>query len=377
MTRFLHTADWQIGRQFASFDPEHAPILAEARIAVVERLAALALEHRVDAVLVAGDVFDAQTVSERTLRRLFNALAAYPGPWLLIPGNHDAALAESVWTRAQRLGAVPAHVHLLLAPELRLFEAQGFAVLPAPLAQRHTYNDLTAWFDEADTPAGLLRIGLAHGSVQGLLSEDIDSANPIAPERAASARLDYLALGDWHGCKRIDARTWYAGTPEPDRFKDNGSGQALLVEIDAPGAEPRVTQLQVGRFRWQAIAGVLQVATDADALEAQLEGLDANDVVDLRVQGRIDLAGLQRLQAAIGRAEARARHLQADLSALRLEPTDEDIAGLRADGYLGEVMQELREAQAGADPAQARIAQDALALLAAELARGAAEGARP
>ncbi|MCT8176526.1 exonuclease SbcCD subunit D [Variovorax sp. CY25R-8] len=377
MTRFLHTADWQIGRQFASFDPEHAPILAEARIAVVERLAALALEHRVDAVLVAGDVFDAQTVSERTLRRLFNALAAYPGPWLLIPGNHDAALAESVWTRAQRLGAVPPHVHLLLAPEPRLFEAQGFAVLPAPLAQRHTYNDLTAWFDEADTPAGLLRIGLAHGSVQGLLSEDIDSANPIAPERAASARLDYLALGDWHGCKRIDARTWYAGTPEPDRFKDNGSGQALLVEIDAPGAEPRVTQLSVGRFRWQAIAGVLQVATDADALEAQLEGLDAHDVVDLRVQGRIDLAGLQRLQATIGRAEARARHLQADLSALRLEPTDEDIAGLRADGYLGEVMQELREAQAGADPAQARIAQDALALLAAELARGAAEGARP
>ncbi len=377
MTRFLHTADWQIGRQFASFDPEHAPILAEARIAVVERLAALALEHRVDAVLVAGDVFDAQTVSERTLRRLFNALAAYPGPWLLIPGNHDAALAESVWTRAQRLGAVPAHVHLLLAPELRLFEAQGFAVLPAPLAQRHTYNDLTAWFDQADTPAGLLRIGLAHGSVQGLLSEDIDSANPIAPGRAASARLDYLALGDWHGCKRIDARTWYAGTPEPDRFKDNGSGQALLVEIDAPGAEPRVTPLQVGRFRWQAIAGVLQVASDVDALEAQLEGLDANDVVDLRVQGRIDLAGLQRLQAAIGRAEARARHLQADLSALRLAPTDEDIAGLRADGYLGEVMQELREAQAGADPAQARIAQDALALLAAELARGAAEGARP
>ena len=377
MTRFLHTADWQIGRQFASFDPEHAPILAEARIAAVERLAALALEHRVDAVLVAGDVFDAQTVSERTLRRLFNALAAYSGPWLLIPGNHDAALAESVWTRAQRLGAVPSHVHLLLAPEPRLFEAQGFAVLPAPLAQRHTYNDLTAWFDEADTPAGLLRIGLAHGSVQGLLSEDIDSANPIAPERAASARLDYLALGDWHGCKRIDARTWYAGTPEPDRFKDNGSGQALLVEIDAPGAEPRVTQLQVGRFRWQAIAGVLQVATDVDALEAQLEGLDAHDVVDLRVQGRIDLAGLQRLQATIGRAEARARHLQADLSALRLEPTDEDIAGLRADGYLGEVMQELREAQAGADPAQARIAQDALALLAAELARGAAEGARP
>lgn len=371
MTRFLHSADWQIGRQFATFDPEHAPILAEARIAVVERLAALATEHQVDAVLVAGDVFDVQTVSERTLRRLFNALASYTGPWLMIPGNHDAALAESVWTRAQRLGAVPSNVHPLLAPEARVFEAQRFAVLPAPLAQRHTYNDLTAWFDAAETPTGMLRIGLAHGSVQGLLPEDIDSTNPIAPDRASTARLDYLALGDWHGCKRIDARTWYAGTPEPDRFKDNGSGQALLVDIAAPGAEPQVTQLAVAQFRWQSIGAALQIASDADALTVQLDQLGSHDVVDLRVQGRIDVAGLQRLQAAIGRAEARARHLQADLSALRLVPTDEDIAGLQADGYLGEVVQELRDAQADLDSPEARIAQDALALLAAELAQRA------
>jgi len=370
MTRFLHTADWQIGRQFATFDPEHAPILAEARIAAVERLAALATEHRVDAVLVAGDVFDAQTVSDRTVRRLFNALAGYAGPWLMIPGNHDAALAESVWTRAERLGAVPANAHLLLAPELRLFEGQGFAVLPAPLTQRHTYNDLTAWFDAAETPAGLLRIGLGHGSVQGILAEGIDSANPLAPDRAASARLDYLALGDWHGCKRIDARTWYAGTPEPDRFKANDAGQALLVEIAAPGAEPQVTPLAVGQFHWHLLATHLHVASDVDALLEELAGLGAQDVVDLRVQGRIDLAGRQRLQAAVGSAEARSRHLQADLSALQLVPTDEDIAGLQADGYLGEVITELREAQAGTD-AQSRVAQDALALLATALVQRA------
>ena len=371
MTRFLHSADWQIGRQFATFDPEHAPILAEARITVVERLAALATEHRVDAVLVAGDVFDVQTVSERTLRRLFNALAGYAGPWLMIPGNHDAALAESVWTRAQRLGVVPPNVHALLAPEVRVFESQGFAVLPAPLTQRHTYNDLTAWFDTADTPVGMLRIGLAHGSVQGLLAEDIDSANPIAPDRASSGRLDYLALGDWHGAKRIDARTWYAGTPEPDRFKDNGSGQALLVDIAAPGAEPRVTSLAVASFRWQSIASVLQVPSDGHALIARLEQLNAQDVADLHVRGQVDVAGLQRLQAAIGRAEARSRHLQVDLSALRLVPTDEDIAGLQADGYLGEVVQELRDAQASPESPEARVAQDALALLAAELAQRA------
>ena len=82
MAKFLHTADWQIGRLFATFDPEHAPLLAEARIAAVERLAALATEQGVTAVLVAGDVFDAQTVSDRTVRRLFNALSGFAGPYV-------------------------------------------------------------------------------------------------------------------------------------------------------------------------------------------------------------------------------------------------------------------------------------------------------
>lgn len=370
MPRFLHTADWQIGRQFSTFDPEHAPLLAEARLAAVERLAALAVEHRVDAVLVAGDVFDAQTVSDRSVRRLFNALAAYAGPWLLIPGNHDAALAESVWTRAWRLGAVPANAHLLLAPEPRLFADAGFAVLPAPLTQRHTHGDLTAWFDSCDTPAGLLRLGLAHGSVQGLLAEGIDATNPIAPDRAARARLDYLALGDWHGCKRIDARTWYAGTPEPDRFKDNGAGQALLVDIDAPGTEPQVTPLAVGQFRWHTLDTALQVASDVDALVQRLAALGASDVASLRLSGTIDLAGHARLQAAIAHAEAAARDLQCDSADLQLAPTDDDIAALQADGYLGELITELRGEQTGDTP-QARTARDALALLTAALSQRA------
>lgn len=367
MPRFLHTADWQIGRTFATFDPEHAPILAEARTAAVERLAALATEHQVDAVLVAGDVFDAQTVSDRVIRRLFNALAGYAGPWLMIPGNHDAALAESVWTRARRLDAVPANVHLLLAPAVTAFPELGFAALPAPLTQRHTHGDLSAWFDAAETPAGLLRIGLAHGSVQGILAEDIDATNPIAPDRAARARLDFLALGDWHGCKRIDARTWYAGTPEPDRFKANEAGRALLVDIEAPGVEPQVQVLPVGAFRWAALEAELQVASDVDRLLAQLAALGPADVVDLRLRGRVDLAAHTRLSDALGRAEAQARHLQVDRADLQLAPTDEDIAGLQADGYLGEVLAELRAAQQGADAGAARTATDALALLTAAL----------
>ena len=59
-------------------------------------------------------------------------------------------------------------------------------------------------------------------------------------DRAATARLDYLALGDWHGTRRIDARTWYSGTPEPDRFKANEPGNVLQVDIARAGAEPIV-----------------------------------------------------------------------------------------------------------------------------------------
>jgi predicted phosphodiesterase len=166
---FLHTADWQIGRQYSQFPADDAVPLAAARLAAVETIARLATEHKVDAVLVAGDVFDAQTVADRTIRKLFNAMQGYVGPWLMIPGNHDAALTESVWTRAMRLDAIPSNLHLALQGKAIDFPLLGFSALMAPLTQRHTYNDLTEWFDQALTAEGHVRIGVAHGSVQGVL----------------------------------------------------------------------------------------------------------------------------------------------------------------------------------------------------------------
>lgn len=361
MPSFLHTADWQIGRQYGAFDSEDAVPLAEARFAAVERIAALAAQHAVDAVLVAGDVFDAQTVSARTVRRLFNALEGFAGPWVLIPGNHDAALAESVWTQAARLGAVPPHVHVVTEPRVLELAGPRMALLCAPLAARHAWGDLTEWFDRADTPAGWHRVGLAHGAVQGLLAEDIDSPNPIAPDRAARARLDYLALGDWHGTRCIDERTWYSGTPEPDRFKANDAGQVLHVTLAAPGAAPAVRPVVTAQHCWRALQATLQVPSDLDALCAQLDALGAADVVDLVLAGTLDLARHGRLQQALGAAEARVRCLRRDLSALRLAPTADDIAALQADGWLGEAIAALRDDAAAP-------AQDALAILTTLLA---------
>lgn len=377
MPRFLHTADWQIGRQFSRLTQDDAALLFEARFTAIERIAALATQESVNAVLVAGDVFDAQTVSDRTIHRTFQLMASYKGPWILIPGNHDAALAESVWTRAQRLKAIPPNVFPLLTPQVHLFSDAGIAILPAPLTQRQTYQDLTEWFDAAETPTGLLRIGLAHGSVTGQLPESADSTNPISPARAQTARLDYLALGDWHGLKKIDSRTWYSGTPEQDRFKDNGAGQVLIVTLDQPGAEPQVEPRRIGQHQWLKLEFTLAVESDLENLFSELQQLPDMSVVDLTLRGQITLLNHQRLLQALTAEQARHRSLQYQLADLRLQPTDDDIAALHADGYVGEVVQTLREMQERENDAQitdeAQTAREALAILAGLLRDSAGE----
>lgn len=364
--RLLHTADWQMGRQYGRFAPEDAAVLSEARFSTVERIAALATELQVDAVLVAGDVFDAQTVSDRTIRRVFNALRSYDGPWIFIPGNHDAALAESVWARAQRLDAIPSNAVPLLQPQVKAFPEQGFAVLAAPLTQRQTHMDLTEWFDTAASAPGLLRVGLAHGSVQGILADEIDSSNPIAADRAQRARLDYLALGDWHGLKQVDARTWYSGTPEHERFKDNGAGQVLQVDLPGQGEPPVVTPHSITQYRWVSWPVTLAVPSDLDQLLKRLGTVAADCVLELALSGQIDLEGDAQLQRALSMAQAHCRSLQCDRVALRLTPTDEDISALQVDGYLGRVIDQLRarqDAAAEGDP-DGEVAAQALALLA-------------
>jgi DNA repair exonuclease SbcCD nuclease subunit len=357
---FLHTADWQIGRVYAQFEADDAAALFEARFNTVARLAALASEHAVDAVLVAGDVFDAQTVSDKTLHRLFNAMQGYAGPWLLLPGNHDAALAESVWTRIARMPELPANIQPCLQAQ-PLQVAGKFVLLPAPLTQRHTHHDLTDWFDHCSDASGLPRVGLAHGSVQGLLPDGIDSSNPIAAQRAQQAGLAYLALGDWHGCKQVDARTWYAGTPESDRFKANDSGQVLLVRLAADSTHPEVLPLRSGQYRWRLLEVQLDVESDVDTLLDNLASVGSADVLQLRLSGSCTLAGQRRLSAALARARASARALVCDDTGLRLTPSADDLQDLQADGYVGAVLQQLRAEQEGET---AELANDALLELA-------------
>ncbi|MGE0049356.1 MAG: exonuclease SbcCD subunit D [Acidithiobacillus sp.] len=360
--RILHTADWQIGRRYPFFEEADGALLAESRFTMVERLRDLARAESVDLMVVAGDVFDAQTVDERSLRRVFRALADFSCPCCLLPGNHDAALAESVWTRAQRLNLVPETVALLLVPEPRHFHDLGVSILPAPLTQRHTLRDATEDFASMESPPGFFRIGVAHGAVTSVLADGADANNPINPNCVEQAHLDYLALGDWHGTREISPRAWYSGTPEPDRFTNNLRGQVLMVEIAAPGELPVVRPIAVAQYRWQEWRHEFRVAEDVERLQERLAPLGAQDVIRLHLSGTLDLAAQRRLDEVLAEVRARLRVLDLADPQVRLQASDADIAELRVDGYLTEVVQELR--QRSAHPEEGAFASEALGILA-------------
>lgn len=210
---FIHTADWQIGKQFANIKGDIAAFLREARFDVIKTLASLANQHKADAILVAGDVFDANEVSDTTIRKTLNAMQEYKGPWILLPGNHDPALAQSVWTRMKNLPEKTDNIILALDPEPISVANDELLILPAPLKLRHEYKDLTEWYDTFQAPSSAFKVGLAHGSIEGFLPESAETHNMISYKRTEKAELDYLALGDWHGQLKISAKAWYAGTP--------------------------------------------------------------------------------------------------------------------------------------------------------------------
>jgi DNA repair exonuclease SbcCD nuclease subunit len=361
----LHTADWQIGKAFGAFNDETRVVLARQRLATIETIAKVARDERVDAVLVAGDVFDMGAVRDETIRRTLNALAAFAGPWVLLPGNHDAAVAESPWTRIPRLSA-PGNVILATEPNPIPLLDQRLTILPAPLQRRREAIDLTRWFDDAESAPGAIRIGLAHGSVTGLLPGAADAANPIAADRAERARLDYLALGDWHGTLEVNARTWYAGTPEADRFKANDQGNVLIVRIEAPGVPPRVTKRRVGRYHWREVTRTIYRGDDVAALSdggVALGNTLAETVLKLTLSGAIDLATRAAVNAALDALRARVLALDVDDDALIARPSDDDLEAMAAQGFVRRAVERLRAQATDARHPERDIAALALEIL--------------
>ena len=265
--RFIHTADWQIGKVFRFVDDAKMGVLQEARLEAISRIGELAKEHGARHVLVAGDVYDFEKLSPLSRNQPLERMRQHPElEWHLLPGNHDPHRPNGLWDRLS--GQLPSNVRAHTKPAPVVIADEVAALLPAPLTARRTLNDPTAWMNSARTDDGLIRIGLAHGAVHGFgTEEEQQRANPIDPDRPVKANLDYLALGDWHGKMQVNERCWYSGTHETDKFSTRGGGEALLVEIDGPSVTPSVTPLQTGRFEWIEVERHVQARGDIEVLQ--------------------------------------------------------------------------------------------------------------
>lgn len=361
--RFLHTSDWQIGKVFRFVDANTMAFLQEARLQAITRIGELAGKYEAKHVLVAGDIYDKEALSPLSLNQPIERMRSFSNvQWHLLPGNHDHHRPNGLWSQLLRKG-LPDNVHIHVSAEPAALEDDVAVLLPAPLHHRRTLDDPTAYMNGVDLPNRLIRVGVAHGTVTGFGSDDRDTPNYIAPNRPTQAELSYLALGDWHGQKRINDRCWYSGTPEIDAFDVENGGQVLLVEIEGHGVVPTVTPLRTGYYDWITRSATVNNRGDIDLLEKTLRNVEdpLRTLVHLSVEGTLSLEDDLFLRERIMEGVSAAfRFMRVDDRQLFHRPTDEDLDRIDRGGFVRKAAEELkRQAQEGTED-ERNLATEAL-----------------
>ncbi len=356
---FIHSADWQLGKPFGGFNKEEQVLLRRARLETIDRLAQVAQDAQAEHILIAGDVYDGD-VETRTLLQPLDKMAAYKSlNWHLLPGNHDPARRGGIWDRVR--AADPAG-NIIIHDQAKPHEiARGVVLLPAPLHSKTVTSDPSDWMDQAPTPDGTIRIGLAHGSIRGFDSAG-EAAVELSPTRDQSAGLGYLALGDWHGMTKISDRVWYSGTPEPDRYRDNQPGHALIVRLDGPRAVPTVEPISTAAFIWQSMQLSLGSADDMAPLEDEIERWGTKQgqtLLQLELSGAVSLADYAQVETRLERLSARLFHLQRRLDGLHAIARNDDLAAI-GEGAVRAAADQLRTIAADESDTRAPVAELAL-----------------
>lgn len=350
--RFLHSSDLHLGRAFANFPEGIRHRLREARHGAITRLAAAARAGGATTILLAGDTFDAETPAPDTLRQALAAMReAADMTWVLLPGNHDSLAATELWRRIATDG--PANLRALTTDAPVELAAEVW-LLPAPCTQRRPGRDLTESMSAA-TPVAARRVGLGHGAITDFSGEE-GATGIIPPDRAQRAGLDYLALGDWHGQLQVNLTTWYSGAPEPDGFKHEAPGSALLVSFDS--LSPLVSPVEVASFRWLRPQINVLPGEDVPArIAATLPKAGARDhLVRLTLSGRLPLAERSALEADLAHRAPDFGWFSADLTGLAVEALPEDLDQIDRAGALRQAAETLL-AEAG-DPGLSQLERD-------------------
>lgn len=323
--KLLHTADVHLGARFAVLGEEKGRAQRLQLQRTFESIGELAVSERVDAMIVAGDLFDTNAPSASSIDVARRVLAQVAGEGIrvfVIPGTHDCYDFSSVWRT----------IDVATLPGVTVFTDETGPVTVGEL-------DLTVYglvHAAKKAPAGALRsmkrttdngvhVGIVHGS---LAIPDIleDDSLLFTADEAAATAMDYLALGHWHSFRQErfgDVVACYPGSPEFVSVDQKGAGQVALVTIDREG-KVSVEGRQVGVRRFDE----LEVALDTLSSPAQVaEAIRAKADPDLVLE--VTLTGLCAFDFDID-AEELAVELESDFFHLRLRdrshPRLDDVA---------------------------------------------------
>lgn len=369
ITRFIHSADWQLGMTRHFLSEEAQARFSQARIDAIRTIGQVARDSAAAFVVVSGDVFETNRVDPRTVRRALEALAEVPVHVFLLPGNHDPLDAASVYRSPTFLSGRPANV-TVLEDQTPHTVAPGVEVIGGPWMSKRPLCDLVADACAGLEPRpGLVRVLVAHGAADELIAFDDPAAVHVAAAEAAIAdgRLAYVALGDRHVPTVVGAsgRIRYSGTPEATDYEELDLGNVLVVEIADDGS-CAVTTTPTGTWRFVRRRFDLDGGSGVDELARWLDAQPAKDrtVVKLTLVGTIPLSASARLHDLLAHhrdlyaaIEEWDRHMD-----LVVRPDDDDFADLALSGFARTTVEELR-ARAAAGDDDAQVARDALALL--------------
>ena len=310
--RFLHAADTHIDSPLEGLEAyDGAPVAAlrgATRLAF-ENLVRLALDEKVDFLLLAGDVYDGDWKDFSTglfFTRQMARLKAANISVYLIAGNHDAA---SVLTRRLSL---PDNVHTFStrAAETRRLEGLPVAIHGRGFPHRAVPENLA--LDYPERVAGCFNIGLLHTSLTGAAGHDTYA--PCSLADLAARGYQYWALGHVHQPQVVAREPWvvFPGNPQGRHIRETGARGCQLVTV----------------------------GDDLDVVEAEFRALDVVRWVRLEVdisaaENRADLPA--RISSALirGAAAAEGRLLAARIvlvGATTLHNTlKRDLPGLRAE----------------------------------------------
>jgi DNA repair exonuclease SbcCD nuclease subunit len=298
MLRLLHTADVHLGARHADLG-DQAAAHRERQFAAFRATVDLALTEKVDAVLVAGDLFDSNTQPRRSIERVaaeLRRLADAAIRTVIIPGTHDVFDGASVY-RAYDLAALaglppdtdrlvvltPDRPDVVLGPLDLVVHGRVFATKRAPRSP-------LAGLDVAADDRATWHVGMVHGSLLIPGKTEHDEV-VFSAEEVAATHLDYLALGHWHSTQRgqAGATLWaYSGAPEPVAVDQDRAGNVLLVTLAERdgGRRVDVEERRVGRTRFdRADVDAASVGSQPALVERLAALADPDLVLDARLIG--------------------------------------------------------------------------------------------